>query len=50
MEMNNNKLYVLYFVTILHSDTSMFVYIKTDELITTIVRKSKFYFPEILQL
>ena len=50
MEMNNNKLYVLYFVTILHSDTSMFVYIKTDELITTIVRISKFYFPEILQL
>ena len=44
MEMNNNKLYVLYFVTILHSDTSMFVYIKTDELITTI-RKSKLYFP-----
>ena len=32
MEMNSNKLYVLYFVTILHSDTSMFVYIKTDEL------------------
>lgn len=37
----SNELYVLYFVPILHSDTSMFVYI---------VRKTKLYIPEISQL
>ena len=41
--LSNNELYVLYFVPILHSDTSMFVYIEGDEFITTIFVLNVFY-------